>query len=116
MAEENKKVVEETTEKVVENKEQPRNEKGQFTSKFESAEDDSVTKVDLSAPPPVKEEVVENKEEVKEQPKEEVVEETVEEELPVIEEITVEDLKEKPQQDMGEGLMARPAPKEEEIE
>ena len=102
MAEENKEVVEETAEKVVEKKEQPRNKKGQFTSKFESEGDDSVVKVDLSAPPPVEEEVVENKEEVKEQPKEEAVEETVEEELPVIEEITVEDLKENKEEETVE--------------
>ena len=119
MAEENKEVIEEITEQpvkeVVENKvEQPRDEKGQFKSKFESAGDDSVVKVDLSKPPPsqseeVKEESTEEKdnvveenkdvvEEVKEEVKEEVIEEVKEEakeeELPIIEEVTIEDLKE----------------------
>ena len=96
MTEENKEVVEETTEQpieeVVENKvDQPRNEKGQFKSKFETADDPSVIKVDLSKPP-----VVETKEVETEQPVEEVKEEVVEEvvEEPIIEEVSVEDLKE----------------------
>jgi hypothetical protein len=100
-------ITEQPVEEVVENKvEQPRDEKGQFKSKFESAGDDSVVKVDLSKPPPsqseeVKEESTEEKENVVEEKKEEVVEEVKEEEvveetkeeLPVIEEITMEDLK-----------------------
>ena len=60
MEENNKEVVEEATEKVVEKKEQPRDEKGKFTSK-KKIKDDGVVKVDLSKPPPIKEEVVEDK-------------------------------------------------------
>ena len=93
MEENNKEVVEETAEKVVEKKEQPRDEKGKFTSK-KKIKDDGIIKVDLSKPPPVKEEVVETKENVIEQPK--VVEEVAKEnikvpEQPVIEEITQEE-------------------------
>jgi len=93
MEENNKEVVEETTEKVVEKKEQPRDEKGKFTSK-KKTKDDGVVKIDLSKPPPVKEEVVETKENVIEQPKvvEEVAKENIEvPEQPVIEEITQEE-------------------------
>ena len=87
MEENNKEVVEETTEKVVEKKEQPRDEKGKFTSK-KKIKDDGVVKVDLSKPPPVKEEVVEDKKEnVVKEP--EAVEEVIEQ--PVIEEITQEE-------------------------
>ena len=102
MAEENENIVEEvsneTTEQVEQPKaEQPRNEKGQFKSKFESAGDDSVAKVDFSKPPAtetkeVKEEPVVEKTNVIEEVKEEVKE--VVEETPVLEEITIEDLKE----------------------
>ena len=105
MAEENKEVIEEITEvteqpteEVVENKvEQPRDEQGRFKSKFESAGDDSVIKVDLSKPPPVQNVETDKvtTEEVVEEPKSEEVEQKVEEEIPVIEEITVEDLKDK---------------------
>jgi len=105
MAEENKEVTEEITEvteqpveEVVENKvEQPRNEKGQFKSKFESAGDDSVIKVDLSKPPPIQNVETDKvtTEEIIEEPKGEEVKQEVEEEIPVIEEITVEDLKDK---------------------
>ena len=66
MEEKNKEVVEETTEKVVEKKEQPRDKKGKFKSK-PKVENDGVIKVDLSKPPPVKEEVVEKKESVVEE-------------------------------------------------
>jgi len=93
MEENNKEVVEETTEKVVEKKEQPRDEKGKFTSKKKN-KDDGIIKVDLSKPPPVKEEVVEIKENVIEQPKvvEEVAKKNIEvPEQPVIEEITQEE-------------------------
>ena len=93
MEENNKEVVEETTEKVVEKKEQPRDEKGKFTSK-KKIKNDGIIKVDLSKPPPVKEEVVEVKENVIEQPKavEEVAKENIEvPEQPVIEEITQEE-------------------------
>ena len=90
MEENNKEVVEETTEKVVEKKEQPRDKKGKFASK-KKTKDDGVVKVDLSKPPPVKEEVVEDKKEnVVKEP--EVVEEVTEvTELPVIEEVTEEE-------------------------
>jgi hypothetical protein len=90
MEENNKEVVEETTEKVVEKKEQPRDEKGKFTSK-KKIKDDGIVKVDLSKPPPVKEEVVEDKKEnVVKEP--EAVEEVTEvTEQPVIEEITEEE-------------------------
>ena len=58
MAEENENIIEEvsneTPEQVEQQKvEQPRDEKGQFKSKFESASDDSITKVDLSKPPSI---------------------------------------------------------------
>jgi len=91
MEEKNKeKVVEEIAEKVVEKKEQPRDNKGKFTSK-KKIKDDGVVKVDLSKPPPTKEEVVEDKKEnVVEKP--EVVEEVLEvTEQPVMEEITQEE-------------------------
>ena len=108
MAEENENVVEEVTEQqentTVEKTEQPRNDLGQFESKFKSAKDDSIIKVDLSKPPSQSEEVeqqpaeednvdvVEDKPEaVEQQVQEKVEEEVVEEETPVVEEITVED-------------------------
>ena len=65
-------------------------------SKFESAGDDSIIKVDLSQPPPVKEEVVE-KPVVEAQPEatEEVVEQpAVETETPILEEVTQEQVDE----------------------
>jgi len=68
-------------------------------SKFESAGDDSVLKVDLSAPPPAKEDVAEeSKAEVKEPTVEEVIEQvevqSSEEETPAIEEITDDEVAE----------------------
>ena len=96
---ENENTVEEvqsTPEQVEQPKaEQPRNEQGQFKSKFESAGDDSVAKVDLSKPlaQETEEPTVEEKTNIVEEVKEEVVENTTEE-VPVLEEITVEDLKE----------------------
>ena len=95
MAEENKEVTQEVAEKTIEKKEeQPRNKKGQFTKK---EIDDNIIKVDLSKPPITQEsEEVEKEnvinENVEETKNEEVVE--TQEETPVIEEITVEDLKE----------------------
>jgi len=93
MEEKNKEVVDKTIEQPIEEvvkkktKEQPRNEKGQFTPK-EKVEDSGVIKVDLSKPPPIKEEkVVEEKENIVKEPE-------IQEDIPVIEEITVEDLKE----------------------
>ena len=107
MAEENENIVEEvsneTPESVEQPKvEQPRDEKGQFKSKFESAGDDSVLKVDLTKPPTVETEkveeepVVEEKQNVVEEVKPETTVEAVEEDIPVLEEVTVEDLKETP--------------------
>jgi len=98
MEEKNKEVVEETTKKVVEKKEQPRDKKGKFTSK-KKTKDDGVVKVDLSKLPPTKEEVVEEKENVVEElkteiPKVEVTETKVPEateEIPVMEEVTQEE-------------------------
>ena len=69
-------------------------------SKFESAGDDSIIKVDLSQPPPVKEEVVEEAAvEAQAKTTEEVVEEvveqsTVETEAPILEEVTQEQVDE----------------------
>ena len=97
MAEENKEVTQEVTE-------QPQEEVKQIDeSKFDSAGDDSVFKVDLNNPPtqeseevekqPTKEEeVVVVNEEIPEPPKEEVVEEK--QDLPTLEEVTIDDLKE----------------------
>ena len=83
MAEENKEVIEEVTEEQTEQPVEEVVENKIDESKFESAGDDSVIKIDLSKPP------VQESEEVKEQPAEEekvdVVEETVEQ--PVLEEI-----------------------------
>jgi len=93
MTEENKEVVEETTE---ENVEQTTNEVDE--SKFESAGDDSIIKIDLSKPPPTQENeeteeepVEEEKVDVVEEPesKEEIVEET--EDQPTIQEVTEEE-------------------------
>ena len=102
MAEEKENIIEEvsndTTEQVEQpvetTTEQPRDEKGQFKSKFESAGDDSVIKVDLSKPPPIKEsEEVKQEEPTKEEnidvvKESETKEEVIEEEQPVLEEIT----------------------------
>jgi len=93
MEEKNKEVVEETTEKVVEKKEQPRDKKGKFKSK-PKVENDGVVKIDLSKPPPVKEEVIEEKENVVEELKTETPEVKAPdstEEIPVMEEITQEE-------------------------
>ena len=62
MAEENKEVTQEVTEQPIEKKEkQPRNEKGQFESKFKSADNDGIIKVDLDKPPPQQSEEVKQK-------------------------------------------------------
>ena len=94
MAEENKEVVEETTEQSTEQVVEEKVENKIDESKFESAGDDSVYKVDLSNPSnkeseeveqqPAEEEVVV----VNEEP--EVKEEVVEEETPIIQEISEE--------------------------
>jgi len=92
MTEENKDVVEETTEQPVEEVVENKIDE----SKFDSAGDDSVIKVDLSKPP------VQESEEVKEQPAEEekvdvieepeVKQEVTEEEQPILQEVTDEDI------------------------
>ena len=100
MEDKNKEVVEKTTEQPIEEvvnkkeEKQLRNKKGQFKSKVK-VEDDGVIKIDLSKPIPTKEEVVKEKENVVKEPevKEEIKEEA-QEDVPVIEEVTVEDLKE----------------------
>jgi hypothetical protein len=99
MEEQNKEVVEETTESVEEtteeNNEQPVEEVVEETideSKFESAGDDSVYKVDLNNPPKQKEEVVKEEIKVTEEKLDEQQEQEVTEEQPVLEEITAEDL------------------------
>jgi len=92
MEEENEKVVEEITQETTEKVDE---------SKFESAGDDNVIKVDLSAPPP--EEKVETEVVAKEKPEEAVTEVTEEtktqpeaetQETPVLEEITEEEVEE----------------------
>jgi len=93
MAEENKEVIEEITE---EQNEQPLEEAVEQVideTKFDSADDPDVIKVNLDAPPPEpKEEVVEEqKEEVVEEQKENVEEPT---EQPVMEEVTEEAVEE----------------------
>ena len=99
MEEKNEKVVEETTQETTEQIDE---------SKFESAGDDSVIKVDLSKPPTPKEEENETKEDNADdsgvvtesenaestEKQEEVQPETETQETPVLEEITEEDEKE----------------------
>ncbi len=110
MEEQNENAIEEVKQDVVEQKpEQPRNEQGQFKSKFESVGDDSVAKVDFSKPPveveteEVKEEVEEQVEETTENTTENTVEEktqdiveqvTEEVEEPVLQEIKEEEIAE----------------------
>ena len=87
MEEENKEVVEETTQETTEQVDE---------SKFESAGDDSVIKVDLNAPPQDKKEtevVAEEKTEETEAVTE-VAEETEAQETPVLEEITEDEVEE----------------------
>ena len=99
MTEENKEVVEETTE---ENVEQPVEEVVDEVdlSKFDSAEDPDVIKVDLSNPP------VQESEEVEQQPAEkekvDVVEETVDQ--PVLQEVTEEETIEEVQEAVEEAV------------
>ena len=100
MAKEKKEVVEKTTEQPIEEvvnekiEEQPRDKTGKFASKAKS-KDDGITRVDLSKPPPVKEEkVVEEKENVVKEPEVTEEEKEAQEDTPVMEEVTVDDLKE----------------------
>ena len=98
MAEENKEVTEEVTEEQIEQPKEEIVEQKIDESKFESAGDDSVIKIDLSKPPiqenekveeePVKEEKVDVVEEVK---PDATTETEVKEESPVLEEITSEE-------------------------
>ena len=97
MAKEKKEVVEETTEQVKQPKEETKIKIDE--SKFESAGDDSVIKVDLSKPleEPKSEEVEQQPAEeevivVNEEPKEEVVED--QKETPTIQEVTEEEVEE----------------------
>jgi len=80
MEELNEEVVEETTEQNDEQSLEQEVENVIDETKFESAGDPDVIKIDLSQPPPVGEEVVEEKENTEP--------ETVEEEQPVMEEVT----------------------------
>ena len=99
MTEENKEVVEETTEQPIEEVVEEKVENKIDESKFDSAGDDSVIKIDLNNPPvqeneeveekPVEEEKVEVVNEDPEPPSEDVTEDQ-----PILEEITEEDLKE----------------------
>ena len=115
MAEENKDVIEEVTENVEQPTEevvketttQPRDEDGKFVSRFDSADDPSVIKVNLDAPLPLPKEEKEEKQEqeVVEENKKEKIEEVKKEviEQPILEEVseqvdnkeeTVEEVKE----------------------
>ena len=119
MAEEKENTIEEVSSDASEQLEsktndQPRNEKGQFVSKFDSAGDDSVVKVDLSKPPPQenkevekpieeeKIEVVYEKLESKENTTEEIIEDNVVEEIKedVIEEVNQQPLQEVTSEDV----------------
>ena len=89
MEELNEEVVEQTTE---EQNEQPLDEAIEEAideTKFDSADDPSVIKIDLSKPPPEKKEVVEEQKENVEEKQEETVEEVTE--TPVMEEVTEEE-------------------------
>jgi hypothetical protein len=98
MAEENDNIVEEVTDEVTEQPTEQVEEKQIDESKFQSAGDDSIIKVDLSKPPTQESEEVEQqpaeeeKVDVVEEPevKEEIVEEQVEEQ-PTLQEITEEE-------------------------
>jgi hypothetical protein len=90
MEELNEQVTEEVTE---ENNEQSLEQEVENVideTKFESAGDDSVLKVDLSQPPPIAEEVVEETQDVEQSP--EIIEEVkdVQQEQPVMEEVVEE--------------------------
>jgi len=109
MTEENKEVLEEITEEQVEQPVEEVVENKIDESKFESAGDDSVVKIDLSKPP------VQESEEVKEQPVEEEKVDVVEEpeaekedvldEQPVLEEIVEEKEVEKVEEQIQEAVV-----------
>ena len=94
MAEENKEVVEKTTEQPIEEVVEEKNDETIDKSKFKSAEDDSVFKVDLSNP------LESNSEEAKKEPanNEDVVvvneDQEVVEEQPALQEVTDEEVEE----------------------
>ena len=92
MTEENKEVLEEVTEEQVEQPKEEVVEAKVDESKFDSAGNPDIIKIDLSKPPP--EENKQVNEEVSEEVKTEVTDEVEEQEVPVVEEVTMEDLKE----------------------
>ena len=100
MAKENENVVEEVVNETTEQPVEKKVEEKVDETKFESAGDDSITKVDLSQPPPSKEEVVEKEtnvvsKESKTEETKDVVEEPQkesQEDTPVLEEITDEEV------------------------
>ena len=96
MEELNKEVVEEATEQ---NNEQPIEEVVEEKideSKFDSAGNDGILKVDLDKKPQIQEKEEVTKVNIVEEPKTEEKIEEVQEDVPVIEEVTMEDLKDKP--------------------
>ena len=101
MEELKEEVVEETTEQNNEQSIEDVVEKTIDEPKIESAGEYRVFKIDLSKPPPPKEESVKEKENIVKEPeikepevKESETKEEVQEDVPVIEEITIDDLKE----------------------
>ena len=96
MEELNKEVVEEATEQ---NNEQPIEEVVEEKideSKFESAGNPDIIKIDLDKKPQIQEKEEVTKVNIVEEPKAEEKIEEVQEDVPVIEEVTMEDLKDKP--------------------
>jgi hypothetical protein len=105
MEELNKEVVEETTDKT---NEQPVEEVVEEIdeSKFDSAGNDGITKIDLDKGPQIKQEEEVTKVNIVEEPKvEDKIEEKTPEDIPVIEEITMEDLKDKPVEEIKEEIV-----------
>jgi len=104
MEELNEEVVEETTEQT---NEQPVEEVVEETideSKFNSAGNDGVTKIDLDKEPQIKQEEEDTKVNIVEEPKVED-KEKIQEDIPVIEEVTMEDLKDKPVEEINEEIV-----------
>ena len=107
MTEENNEVIEEVTE---EQNEQPVEEVVEEVideSKFDSADNPDVIKIDLSKPPNEKKEVVEEQKENVEEKKEENIEEVTEQ--PVMEEVTEEEKVEEVQEVVEEAVEAAEA-------